>query len=81
MEKIKVLSINRFSSYVELQVVFTIELPDTLIGVPNKDLVAKSYDGRYGSVALDGIDYFTFNTILSFQNERTTTCIRNLCTK
>ena len=69
MEKIKVLSINRFSSYVELQVIFTLELPVSLVGVPNKDSVAKSYDGRYGSVTVDGIDYFTFTTILTAQNE------------
>ncbi len=69
MEKIKVLNINRFSSYVELQVIFTLKLPNSLVGVPNKDSVAKSYDGRYGSVTIDGVDYFTFTTIITAKNE------------
>ena len=71
MEKIKVLNINRINSQVEFQVRFTIELPDTLIGIQNKLNIAQSYSGEYSITIINDVEYFTLTRTFAFSKNDT----------
>lgn len=61
----------RYETYVEFPYVFTMDIPQSLKNVPNKSVVAKSYDSSYDVVIINNEEYFTVTGILSIISTKT----------
>lgn len=68
MKKIEIGSPTHFDGYFELPFIFRFEIPTSFQNISNKKEIARSYSSSYDIVIIDSVEYFTFTSSLSLQN-------------
>lgn len=78
MNRIEIIGINRFDSYIEMNINFILDIPSKFSSIPNIVKILESYFNKYSEVSPNDSTHISVNNVLPFSLDSTRNEIQQL---